>query len=140
MPLVAFAAKPLSTKELQIPELPISMQIDYFANVYGVDSSLIKKVVQCESQGSQNAVGDSGRSKGIAQFQKPTWDALVDKYQEQYNEELDYASSHDQLKLLTFSVATGYGNRWTAYRAIKNGGKYSFYSSQLKKHFTVYCK
>ena len=55
-------------------------------------------------------------------------------------EELDFNSSHDQIKLLSWSIANGYGRNWTAWRAIQNGGTYSFYSNQLKKHFKVTCK
>lgn len=139
VPLVVFA-KPLTTKELEIPELPYTMQIDYFANLYGADSSIVKKVVECESQWNEDALGDGGRSYGLGQFQKQTWNALVDEYQKQYNEELNYKSSHDQLKLLTFSISEGHGSHWTAYRAIKNGGTYKFYSNQLKKNFIVKCK
>lgn len=128
------------SETIKITEQPISAQIDYFATLYGTDSSVVKQVVECESNGYHGAVGDGGRSKGIAQFQKPTWDYLLGVYKKKYNEELDYKSSFDQIKLLTFSIAEGHGNRWTAFRAIMNGGKYSFYSSQLKKSFVVYCK
>lgn len=57
-----------------------------------------------------------------------------------YGEELDYYSTYDQIKLGTWAIANGRGNEWTAYRAIKNGGTYSFYSKLLNKHFTAKCK
>ena len=126
----------IALAELEITQQSYTEQINYFAKLYSVDSSLINKIVECESGGSHNAVGDGGRSKGLAQFQKATFDNLEDKF----GDDLDYKSSFDQVKLLTWSVANGYGNNWTAYRAIKNGGRYTFYSSQLKKHFTIYCK
>lgn len=121
---------------LKITEQPISMQIDYFATLYGTDSSVVKKVVECESGGYHKAVGDGGRSNGIAQFQKSTFLRMEKKM----GEDLNYDSSSDQIKLLTYAISQGWGNEWTAYRAIKNGGRYAFYSSQLKKHFVVYCK
>jgi hypothetical protein len=52
---------------------------------------------------------------------------------------LDYNSAHDQAKLGMWAISQGYGNEWTAYVAIKNGGVYKFYSRQLKKNFVVKC-
>ena len=134
VPLIALA-KPQVIEELEAPK-GIGEQIEYFATLYGTDSNLIKKVIECESDGDVSAVGDGGLSKGIGQFQKATFKELSKKM----GEELDYNSSYDQIKLMTWSIANGYGRRWTAYRAIQNGGTYSFYSSQLKRHFTVSCK
>lgn len=121
-------------------EQPVKEQIEYFSGIYGVDSKLVSKVIECESGGDHKVVGDGGRSKGIAQIQKPTWIDLEQKFNVEHKEDLNYMSQFDQLKLTTWSIANGEGSRWTAYRAIKNGGRYSFYSRQLKKHFVVYCK
>lgn len=131
------------SEELQILDLPnttIKTQIDFFSNLYNTDAVIVEKVIKCESSENHSAVGDGGRSKGIAQFQEPTWKNLEQKYNEEYGEDLNYHSSFDQIKLVTWSIAHGYGNNWTAYRAIKNGGKYSFYSFQLQKHFTIVCR
>ncbi len=111
-------------------------QVWYFSDLYSVDYKLIDKVIECESEYKNNVCGDSGKSCGIGQFQKTTFNDLSKKMGEQ----LDYYSEHDQIKLLTWSIANGYGKNWTAYRTIKNGGVYSFYSKQLKQHFTTYCK
>lgn len=116
--------------------MTIQGQIDYYSLMYGVDKNLSSKVIQCESHYNINAVGDEGRSRGIAQFQEPSFNRLS----RLMGEELDYNSSHDQIKLMVWSIANGHGMEWTAYRAIKNGGTYSFYSKQLQKHFTVVCK
>jgi len=118
----------------------IDEQIEYFSELYGADSKVIKKVIECESGGNHKAVGDGGRSKGIAQIQGPTWKDLEQKFNLEYAEDLNYMSRFDQLKLTTYSIANGEGRRWTAYRAIMNGGTYSFYSKQLQKHFKVTCK
>jgi len=129
----------------QAPNIPlkdksVKEQVEFFSEIYGADSKVVNKVIECESGGSHKAIGDGGRSKGIAQIQEPTWKDLEQKFNVKYEEDLNYTSKFDQLKLTTYSIANGEGNRWTAYRAIMNGGKYSFYSKQLKKHFTVYCK
>lgn len=139
LPLVAIGAKPEVIQELEIikpVELTVEEQINYYSKLYNTDSNLVSKVIQCESKGSNTAVGDGGLSRGIAQFQKPTFINLSNKL----GEELDYTSSHDQIKLTVWSIANGYGRNWTAYRALMNGGTYSFYSNQLKQHFTVVCR
>lgn len=138
LPLVAFAAKPIVTHDLEIKpsEMTVYGQIDYYSKLYNTNYDTVSKVIQCESKFNPNAVGDGGRSRGIGQFQEPTFNRLS----RLMSEELDYNSQHDQIKLLTWSIANGHGREWTAYRCIMNGGSYSFYSSQLKKHFTVSCK
>lgn len=128
------------SEELQIDEMPYTIQINHFAKLYGVDDRLVNKVIECESGGIHNVVGDGGRSKGIAQIQKPTWNWMVSMYNKEYKENLNYNSSFDQIKLTTYMISKGEGHNWTTYVAIKKGGTYSFYSSQLKKHFTVKCK
>jgi len=117
-------------------ELSLEEQVVYFSKLYGGDANIISKVMECESGGNQSAVGDEGRSRGVMQFQKPTFDSLSGKI----GENLDINSSYDQIKLATWAISNGHGRSWTAYRAIMNGGVYSFYSNQLKRSFTVYCR
>lgn len=116
--------------------LTLDEQISYFSKLYGADVSLIKAVIRCESNGVHSTVSDGGRSNGIFQFQEPSFNRMA----KDFGEQLDYHSQYDQIKLGIWSIANGYGMEWTAYRTIKNGGKYSFYSTQLQHHFTVYCK
>lgn len=118
----------------------IKEQVEFFSVLYETDSQVVNKSIECESKGNHDAVGDGGRSKGIAQIQVPTWKDLEQKYNKEFAEDLDYTSRFDQIKLMTWSFANGYGNKWTSYVAIKNGGKYSFYSKQMKRHYTVICK
>lgn len=137
LPLVAFA-KPKLTEELEINPLDLSpeQQVTYFSNLYGGDSRVALSVMKCESSGSHSAKGDGGRSNGIFQFQKSTFERM----EKDFGEDLNYTSRYDQIKLASWAIANPkYQNEWTAYRAIENGGKYSFYSSQMKKHYTVYC-
>jgi hypothetical protein len=121
-------------------DLTVQEQVAYFTNIYGGDTSINNKVMYCESKGNHDTVSDGGRSNGILQFQKPTWNWMEDEFFEEYGEHLDYTSSFDQIKLFTWAMNKGYGRNWTAYRAIMNGGTYSFYSNQLHRHFTVTCK
>jgi len=114
----------------------IEKQVEYFTNLYGGDIAVNLKVIECESNGIVTTIGDSGRSYGLAQFQKPTFNWMA----KEFGEELDYKSPYDQIKLMTWAISKGYGSNWTTYVAIKHGGTYKFYSSQLKKHFIVKCK
>lgn len=138
--LLGFPTKDMASEleiktPLVITENYIQEQIDYFSQLNGVDSKLISKVVECESQYNHNASGDGNRAYGIFQYHK----ASFERHAKLYGEELDYYSVYDQVKLGTWSIANGMGNEWTAYRAITNGGTYSFYSKLLQKHFVVRC-
>lgn len=120
---------------IELKDQPIEAIVAHFAEVNGIDAKLAITVMYCESKGNQSAISDGGRSVGIFQYQLPTWE----RHTEEFGEKLDIHSPYDQAKIATWSLAHGKGNEWTAYRAIKNGGTYSFYSTQLKKHFTVKC-
>lgn len=124
------------SQEVKISEQSITVQIDHFAALYGVDGSLVKKIVQCESKGNEKATGDNGLAYGLFQYHKGSFE----RHAKLLGEELDYYSSYDQIKLGVFAISKGYGREWSSYRAIKNGGKYSFYSKLLKRNFVVYCK
>jgi hypothetical protein len=137
LPLVAFA-KPKSTDELHINPLDLSkeQQVVYFSDLYGGDSQIALSVMECESSGSHSAKGDGGRSNGIFQFQKSSFERM----EKDFGEDLNYTSEYDQIKLASWALANPkYQREWTSYRAISNGGKYSFYSSQMKRHYTIYC-
>lgn len=138
LPLVVlFMAKPVIAEPLKISEeLPLEKQVELFTLVYGGDAELNKKVIRCESGWDVKADGDGGISLGVAQFQLESFNRMS----KAFGEKLDYNSSYDQLKLFVWAMNNGYAREWTAYRAIKNGGTYSFYSKQLGRHFTVYCK
>lgn len=107
-----------------------------YSSLYGASSTEVIKVMQCESGFKMEAVGDSGKSNGIAQFNKGTFE----QYSKQLGEKLDYNSLYDQIKLMSYMFSINKGNHWTAYRALKNGGTYTFYSSVEKQWITSYCK
>ena len=135
--LLGFYPQRIVSEEVKISEQSIIMQIDYFADLYGVDSNLVQKIVQCESKGNKNAKGDFNKANGIAQF----WEETFNRMSKILGEKLDYNSSYDQIKLLSFAMSKpDLAREWTSYRAIKNGGSYTFYSKQYKKTLTVYCK
>lgn len=109
---------------------------EHYASISHGESRYTSAVIRCESQYNEKARGDGNRAWGVAQFHKPTFERLS----KLMGEELDYNSYYDQTKLLAWSLDNGYGSNWTAYRAIKNGGTYSFYSKLLGKHYTSVCR
>jgi hypothetical protein len=145
VPLVAFAAKPQVTEEIEIPptvvvnpvSLTVEQQVEYFSKLYGADVSLVKKVIECESGWEHDSSADGNRSNGILQFQESTFNRMG----KMFGEELDYHSQFDQIKLGTWALSKPeLAREWTTWVSIQRGGKYSFYSKQLQKHFVVYCK
>jgi hypothetical protein len=120
------------------PEVPLSptQYADKYAKQYGVDPVIFKKVMFCESHNKQSAIGDSGRAVGVFQFHKGTFDG----YAKKLGKTLDINSYRDQIELAAYMFSIGEARHWTAYRAVMNGGTYSFYSTLLQKHYTVACK
>lgn len=120
----------------ETPEESVENTIKYFASKFALDENLALTVAKCESDLKNTTRGDKGLARGIYQYHREAFD----RHSQLFGEKLDYNSSYDQIKLATWALANGKGNEWTAYRAIQNGGKYSFYSKLLKENFTVYCK
>lgn len=139
--LYGFSPQSITMADLEITEQPYTIQAEYYAKLYGVDSKIVKEVLRGESNYTHDApCSDGGRSCGIARIQKPTWDWMEQEYFKEWNEHLNYKSSHDQIKLLAYQISKGHGRNWTVFRCIENGGKYSFWSGQNQRHYTVYCK
>lgn len=124
------------------PIIPVELTpveyADKYALQYGIDAGVFKKVMWCESNYLPEAVGDNGKARNVMQYHKDTFigDAKA------MGENLNYDSYHDQIKAAAWSFTQGesYKRRWTSYRAIMNGGVYTFYSSSLDQWFTVNCK
>jgi hypothetical protein len=71
------------------------------------------KIVLCESDGRHDNVwGDGGKSYGICQFQKPTFNWMRDLAG---RPDLKWWSRDDQLALLDWALRNGYGKYWTCY-------------------------
>ena len=138
LPLVAFAAKPITTQELEIPQPSTPQEyIKYYANLYNTDPNVLLSVAKCESQFKQSTRGDNGLAVGIFQYHRGTWTRMS----KLYGQELDINSVADQAKLTAFIYSNypSIRNEWSTYVAIKKGGTYSFYSTLLKQNFNVKC-
>ncbi len=74
-------------------------------------------VIMCESSGRHEGIwGDNGRSYGLTQLQKPTWDYLSGIARIEGN----WKNKQDQIRLLEWAVQNGYGDHWTCYRKLKD--------------------
>lgn len=79
---------------------------------FGADPALIIDILECESAGRYNVVGDDGVSFGIAQFQKTTFDTLKRKARMPW---LNWKNPIHQMRLLNWALDNGYGKHWTCY-------------------------
>lgn len=69
----------------------------------------VLEILACESNFDHRAVGDGGKSIGIAQFQRPTFYRLARKA----GYDGDWRSPKDQVRLLTWAVGNGYADEWS---------------------------
>ncbi len=123
------------------PQTPSTGLIDAYmrgySKEYGSSYNDLKKVANCESGMQEKPKpGDHGLANGIMQFHEDTFKGMS----KEMGESLSYESAHDQIKVAAWAFSKGYGNQWTTYVALKNGGEYTFYSKTFGKNITVYCK
>ena len=110
---VVAAPAPVVQEEavIAVPPKPltISEKIDAAAKKYGVQSTLMRSVIKCESSYNPKAVGDGGTSFGLAQINLPSHPTIT---KEQAFDE-DFA-----IDFLASNLAKGKGNMWTCYRIV----------------------
>lgn len=92
---------------------------DLIEHVAPDNAEVLKKVATCESTMNPQAVnyndgGPGKHSVGILQFQEKTFDS----YAKKMGEELDYYSSHDQVKVADYMLSQNQGRQWTCFRKI----------------------
>lgn len=142
MPLTLITMQPLQpTQEIVEPPSPPTLTpieaIKKYSDEYKIDANLLYSVLYCESNlNPQAPSGDNNHSHGIAQIKDPTWDGLEKKL----GLKLDKKSWTDAIRLTAGAFSIGEGKHWTPYRAIKNGGSFTFINVHTKKEQTVYCK
>ncbi len=142
LPLSMYTLQPTETvAPIQEPlhwENPAPIEvIQKYSLEYGIDPNLLYSVLWCESRlDPEIHSGDGGRSHGIAQIKTRTWASLEGKL----GEDLDEKSYHDAIRLTAFAFSIDEGKNWTPYRAIKNGGSYTFRNAHTGETQTVYCK
>jgi len=85
------------------PEILVQQAIIVSPEVY--------RIIKCESQWVETAIGDNGRAYGLAQFHRPTWDWLL----RLSGKDLNYYNSQHQIELLTWALENGRGYLWSCY-------------------------
>src|SRR5205085_2543394 len=110
-------------------EMTIEEMILDVAPRFNQDPALISKISYCESK-HKVVDHDGGYGKGVTGIHKRTFEGWLPAYRKDTGETLDYGSSYDQLKMMSwaFSKGNAYRNQWTTYVAFTKGGTYSFYS------------
>lgn len=131
-PLFAQTPANVSSKEYSVTQL-----IAYFSDKYGANYNDLYSTGKCESGLNPSVIGDNNLAHGVFQIHEETFN----RWSSEMKEDLDYNSAYDQIKISAWAFAKGekYRRSWTMYRALKNGGVYSFHSKLLKKDFTVHC-
>jgi hypothetical protein len=89
-------------------------------SAHAMDANLMVDIIECESSGRHNAIGDDGTSVGIAQFQKQTFNEMKVKAG---MPKLRWKNPIHQMRLMIWMIDNGYGYRWTCYRELKRGSK-----------------
>lgn len=89
--------KPLSTIGL----------ISHYSALYGVSSSTVYKVLECESKLSASAVGDHGTSFGIAQIHLPAHPEIS---------KIEALDPYFSIEWTARQMSTGHGNMWSCFR------------------------
>lgn len=80
------------------------IEIETVAQKYGISANRLTKLAYCESSLNKDAVGDSGRARGILQFHLPTF--------QQYCEG-DYNNYVDQLECGSSMISRGLAYHWS---------------------------
>lgn len=101
---VAAAAPITPTQVIELEEL-----VEQKAEEYGVSASVMKAVIECESNWNVSALGDSGESRGLVQIHRPSWPDISDE--EAYNPEF-------AIDFLAAKLSEGEGQLWTCYRLL----------------------
>lgn len=134
---VAISASPLEI-DADIAPKPLTVQetIVKQATYYAAPVKKMTALFRCESHFNQHLIGEEGEI-GIAQYKKGTFITMSNAM----GEKLDINSWSDQIKLTTWVWANHpeWMRQWTTWRALENGGVYTFTSRQTGKTYTIVC-
>lgn len=105
-----------------------------YAREFGAPEAELMDVGRCESN-FKNISGDGGASFGPFQYNKNTFNSFA----KEMGEKLDYKNPEHQAKLTAwvFKHRPQYKRHWTTWRALQNGGVYTF--TAKGKKYTVKC-
>lgn len=94
-------------------------RVEYYATVYGVSSKTMTKVMVCESEAKDDAVGDKGKAYGPFQWWQESWDDVSKQYAREFgHREFDRTDPRDQAELTAYAFSKKQQRRWTCYRKL----------------------
>lgn len=102
--LLAFPTNVQAAESPTIPQL-----IEKYSSEYSVDPKIITNIINCESSGDKNAVGDHGESFGLSQIHLPDHPAIS----KENALDPDFA-----VKYLAHNLKLGKGKLWSCYKIL----------------------
>lgn len=88
---------------------------------HAADANLMISIIECESSGRFNAVGDGGLSHGIAQFRRDTFYEFASLAK---MKGMRWKNPIHQMRVMNWALDNGYGRRWTCYRKLTKTGEF----------------
>lgn len=73
----------------------------------------VLRIIKCESGGRITAIGDGGKSYGLAQFKERTFSWMKIAAGEP---KIEWHNPEHQVRLLKWALANGYGKHWVCYK------------------------
>jgi hypothetical protein len=83
-------------------------------NAKAMDAELMVDIIECESSGRHDVVGDDGSSIGIAQYKKATFELFKRKAGMPH---LKWKNPIHQMRLMIWMVDNGYIKHWSALKS-----------------------
>lgn len=130
---------PLSFTEEQLQQLSFPYLLGFFAKEYNIDPVPLKKTAWCESHydmSKHNGTDPNGGSFGGLQYQKRTFYTYAKLAG---IENPDIHNKVHQAKTGAYMFSIGEAKQWTTWRALMNGGSYTFFYKPINDYYTVYC-
>lgn len=125
---------------IQLKQYSVTALLEHYAEEYDINLVPLKKVAFCESGFNEKAFNGNdpnGGSKGFMQFQTKTFYSYANKAG---IENANITDKVHQAQVAAYMFSIGEADQWTTYRALMNGGTYTFWSNHEKRYITVYCK
>lgn len=103
-------------QEIKYNENCVIRQSAFYCN-YGSQEEkierILNKLIQCESGGNANAIGDNGLAFGILQYHKETFDLFKKSADMEW---LEYENPEHQIILTRWALKNNLGHHWTCYK------------------------
>lgn len=99
----------------------VAVALIFPLTAHAADTALFIGVIECESGGNPDAVGDHGLARGLAQFHRDTFYEMAAQAK---MKGMQWQNSIHQMKLLNWALSHGKGSAWTCYSKITRTGPF----------------